>query len=156
MKKLLLLPLMLFILAAPTAAQETPIDKMFRVMSMEEQMAGGFEAVLPLINQLTVKFNLNSEGKKELEEVLRTWFNDDIDRLKIITEMKKLYSQSFTDNEITKITNFYQTPVGKKYLTKSAQLMKTAASIGMQESQAKQPQLMKRLKHFLESHRTQQ
>jgi len=133
MNKFLILPLMVFTLSVPTMAQETPVDEMFRVMSMDKQMAGGFEAMLPMIDQMGVKFKLNNEGKEELKEIFRTWFNEDIDRSKIMSEIKKLYSQSFTDDEISKITKFYQTPVGKKFLEKSAQLMKFGAQIGMKE-----------------------
>jgi len=143
---------MVFTLSVPTMAQETPVDEMFRVMSMDKQMAGGFEAMLPMIDQMGVKFKLNNEGKEELKEIFRTWFNEDIDRSKIMSEIKKLYSQSFTDDEISKITKFYQTPVGKKFLEKSAQLMKFGAQIGMKEAESKQAKLMERVKPFLEKH----
>jgi len=150
--KILTLPLMLFTLAAPVMAQEKPIDEMFRVLSMDKQMEGGFEAMLPVIDQMAANFKLNAEGKNELKEVFRTWFNEDIDRAKIMSEIKKLYSDSFTDDEISKVTAFYQTPVGKKFLEKSTTLMQAGAQIGMQEAQSKQAQLMKRVKPLLEKH----
>jgi len=143
---------MVFTFAAPTLAQETPIDEMFRVMSMDKQMAGGFEAMMPMIDQIAVKSKLDNEGKEELKEIFRAWFNEDIDHPKIMSEVKKLYSQSFTDDEISKITKFYQTPVGKKFLEKSAKLMQFGAQIGMQEAQSKQTHLMDRINPFLEKH----
>jgi hypothetical protein len=141
---------MVFTLSAPTMAQETPVDEMFRVMSMDKQITGGFEAMLPVIDQMTAQFKLDGQGKEELREIFRTWFNEDIDRKKIIHEVKKLYSQSFTNDDIREITKFYQTPVGKKFLEKSAQLMQSGAQIGMQEAQTKQVKLMERVKPFLE------
>ena len=143
---------MFFTLSTPTMAQETPVDEMFRVMSMDKQMTGGFEAMLPVIDQMSAQFKLNNEGKEELKGIFRAWFNEDIDRSKIINEVKKLYSQSFTDDEISKVTEFYQTPTGKKFLEKSAQLMQLGAQIGMQEAQSKQVKLMERVKPFLEKH----
>jgi hypothetical protein len=143
---------MFFTLSTSTMAQERPVDEMFKVMSMDKQMAGGFEAMLPVIDQMTVKFKLDSEGKEELKGIFRSWFNEDIDRSKISNEMKKLYSQAFTDDEINQITKFYQTAVGKKFLEKSAELMKLGAQIGMEEAQTKQVNLMNRVKPFLEKH----
>ncbi len=64
MKKFIILPLMVFTLAAPTLAEEAPVDKMFRVMDMDKQVEGGFEAMLPMIDQMSDKFKLNHEGKE--------------------------------------------------------------------------------------------
>ncbi len=133
-------------------AQETPVDEMFRVISMEKQMSGGFEAMMPMIDQMAVNFKLNNEGKEELKGIFRSWFNEDIDRAKMMSEMKKLYSQTFTDDEINKIIEFYQTPVGAKFLEKSPKLMQIGAQIGMEEAKSKQIKLMERIKPFLEKH----
>lgn len=143
---------MVFTLAAPIMAQETPIDVMFRAMSMDKQFAGGFEAMMPMIDQMAVRFKLDNDGKKELKMIFRAWFNEDIEHSKVMNEMKKLYSQSFTDEEISQVTTFYQTSVGKKFLEKSIQLMKVGAQIGMQEAQSKQAKLVERVKPFLEKH----
>ncbi|MGJ8679425.1 DUF2059 domain-containing protein [Paraglaciecola sp.] len=152
MKKVLLVPLMFFTLSAPTLANESPIDKLFKVMSMEKQMEGGFEAMLPMIEQMTAKLKLDGAAKEELKGIFRAWFTEDLDRSKITNEIKKHYSESFSDEEITEITKFYQTPVGQKFLEKSTQLMKLGAQIGMQEAQAKQAQLMQRLSPFMMKH----
>jgi hypothetical protein len=152
MKKILVIPLIAFILTAPTMAQETPVDKMFRVMAMDKQFAGGFEAMMPMIDQMSVRFKLNSEAKEELKDIFRSWFNEDINRDKLMKEMKERYSQSFTQNEISEITKFYQTTVGKKFLEKSVQLMKISAQAGMKEAQSKQSLLRERIKPFLEKH----
>ena len=143
---------MFFTLSTFTMAQESPVDEMFRVMSMDKQITGGFEAMLPVIDQMTAQFKLDAQGKEELRGIFRIWFNEDIDRKKMISEVKKLYSQTFSDDEIREITKFYQTQVGKKFLEKSAQLMQISAQIGMQEAQSKQVKLMERVKPFLERH----
>jgi hypothetical protein len=133
-------------------AQESPVDEMFRVMSIDKQLTGGFEAMMPVIDQMTSQFKLDSEGKEELRGIFRKWFNEDIDREKIIREVKKLYSQTFTKDELRQVTKFYQSSVGKKFLEKSALLMQTGAQIGMEEAQTKQVKLMERVKPFLEKH----
>ncbi|MCL1046087.1 DUF2059 domain-containing protein [Shewanella electrodiphila] len=155
MKKVLILPLLFMTFSAPVMAEEAAIDKMFKVMNMDTQMNGGFEAMLPVIDQMSAQFQLNEAGKAELKQIFRTWFNEDIDRAKIINEIKALYSESFTDDELKAVTEFYQTPVGQKFLEKSPQLMQSGAQIGMQEAQSKQTQLMERVQPFLEKHGVQ-
>jgi len=133
-------------------AQEKPIDEMFRIMSIDKQMEGGFEAMLPMIDQMTAQFKLDDEGKKELIGIFRAWFNEDIDRSKIISEIKKQYLQVFTDAEIKEVIKFYQTPTGKKFTEQSPELMKLGAQVGMQEAQLKQVKLLERFKPFFEKH----
>lgn len=135
-----------------TFAYSEPVDEMFEVMNMEEQMSGGAEAMLPLVDQMAARFNLDNKGKEELKDIFRTWFNEDIDRAKIIGEMKKVYKGAFTNSEMIKLTEFYQTPAGRKFLQKAPELMKIAAQLGMDEAAVKQPELMARIKLFLERH----
>ncbi|MFB2636996.1 DUF2059 domain-containing protein [Shewanella bicestrii] len=152
MKKFQLLPLLLFILSTPIVAQESPIDEMFRVMSIDKQMAGGFEAMLPVVDQIANNYNLDNKAREELKGIYRAWFNEDIDRPRVINELKKLYSKDFTNEEIITITEFYQTPTGKKLLEKTPQLMQTGAKIAMQEAQEKQTKLIERIRPFLAKH----
>ena len=128
------------------------VDKMFRVMEMDKQLTGGFEAMLPVVDQMAAKFKLDAAAKGELTDIYRTWFNDDIDRAAVMRKIKDIYATSFTEKELQEVTQFYQTPVGKKFLKKSPELMRLGAQIGMQEAQSKQAQLIKRLKPFFEKH----
>ncbi|MDI5847985.1 DUF2059 domain-containing protein, partial [Shewanella xiamenensis] len=84
--------------------------------------------------------------------IYRAWFNEDVDRPRVINELKKQYSEAFTNEEIIKITQFYQTSTGKKLLEKTPQLMQTGAQIAMQEAQAKQSKLIERIRPFLAKH----
>lgn len=152
MKKFFVVPALILTFSTATFAQDKPIDEMFKVMSMEKQVEGGFEAMLPTIDQMAAQFNLNNESKEELKNTFREWFHKDLDHSKMMSELKRLYSQTFTNEEIAKITKFYQTPVGKKFLEQSPQLMKLGAQIGMQEAQSKQFKLMERVNAFMEKH----
>jgi uncharacterized protein len=60
--------------------------------------------------------------------------------------------QAFTDDEIRTISDFYQTPVGAKFLEKSAQLMQLGVQIGTKEAQSKQAKLIERIKPFMKKH----
>jgi len=153
MKKLILVTILFFTTSTPSIANEEPIDEMFRIMSMETQLTGGFEAMLPLIDQMSNRFKLDKEAKEELKEIFRTWFQEDIDQDKMLSEFKSLYKATFTDTEIVQITDFYKTPVGQKLVKQSPELVKIAAKMGMQEAQSKQSLLQERIKPFLKKHK---
>ncbi|QBG34655.1 DUF2059 domain-containing protein [Litorilituus sediminis] len=155
MKKLILIPAIFSALALNVVAKEQPVDELFKVMSIETQLASGFEAMLPMIEQIAADLKLDNEGKAELIDIFRTWFREDIDRDKIYQQMKQLYVQAFSDDEIREITAFYQTAIGKKFIEVLPNLMKDGAQIGMQEAQVKQAKLMARLKPFLEKHKAE-
>ena len=153
MKNRLILPLLFCAFSSSAMAQTTAIDEMFEVMSMEKQMAGGFEAMLPLIDKLSAQLKLDDKGEQELKGIFRTWYNEDIDRSKMMSDIKKVYVGVFTENEIREIIKFYQTPTGQKFLEKSPEMMKLTAQIGMQEGQSKQFKLTERLQPFFEKHK---
>ena len=151
-KKIVILTATLLTLSLPTLAQESPVEEMFRVMEIDKQMSGGFEAMMPIHNQMANHYNLDAAQRDELKEVFRSWFNNDLDREKIKNEIKVLYTQAFTNEEIIEVTNFYKTRVGQKFLAKNAELMQLTAQIGMQEGKAKEMLLMKRMDSFFEKH----
>lgn len=145
------------LIASPTNANEGPeyIVKLFEVMGIDEQINGGFEAMLPAIDQLAAQFQLDATDKEELKEIYRDWFYNDIDRVKMREQMTVLYAQFYSEDEINNLTAFYETPTGQKLLSTSAELMKLSAQIGMQEAQLKQNQLLQRLQPFIEKHQAQ-
>lgn len=155
MKKFLVVPLMALAMSTSVVAEETAIDEMFRVMEMDKQMSGGFEAMLPVLDQMSARMQLNAQEKEELKSIFRTWFDKDIDRDMLIKQFKGLYLEHFTEAEIKEVTRFYQTPVGQKFLAKSHQLMQIAAQISMQEAQSKQGLLMERVKVLMEKRKAQ-
>jgi len=123
---------------------------MFQITGMDKQMTGGFEAMLPVVNQLSAQLQLNSEEAEELKTIYRDWFEHDVDRQLIIDKIIELYDEAFTIEEIQILTDFYKTPTGQKFIKQSPELMKAAAEVGMQEAQNKQCKLMERLQSFIE------
>lgn len=134
-------------------AQEQAIDKMFKAINIEKHMNSGFEAMLPVAEQMAARYKLNEQEKAELLDIYRSWFEKDIDRTKMMNQIKQLYSETFSEFEIDQITKFYQSKVGQKFLAKSPELMRLGAQIGMAEAQSKQQFLRMRLQSFLEKHK---
>ncbi|CAK3801733.1 MULTISPECIES: DUF2059 domain-containing protein [Vibrio] len=127
-------------------------QELLTVMEVDKQMLGGFEAMLPIVNQLADKLKLNAQETEELKGIYRDWFDNDIDRVKMRTEIANLYSKQFTMSEMKQIIEFYGTPIGKKLIQQSPELAKLGAQIGMAEAQNKQHLLVEKLTPFMEEH----
>lgn len=128
------------------------IQEMFRLMGVDKQMTGGFEAMLPIVDQLAARLLLNETEKEELKTIYRDWWEKDIDRKAIKEKMVELYDKTFTTEEIKELNKFYRSPIAQKFLEKSPELMKLGAEIGMKEAKFKQAKLLERLQPFLEKH----
>ena len=159
MKSLLTLFTILFstVLFATEIPEEksTALNELFKVMGIEEQMLGGFEAMLPVVDQLAAQLQLNADEKEELKNVYRDWFVQDIDREAILSQILALYADTFTLEDIQTLQEFHLSPIGQKFLKESPELMKKSAQIGMTEAQKAQGKLMERLGPFMEKHSPQ-
>ncbi len=152
MKKMMLVPIVFLTLSSPLMAKEEPVDKLFRVVPIDQHLSSGFDAMLPVIDGMAHQFRLNSQAKEELRQIFLSWFTDDIDRSKIAAGIKDQYKKAFTDAELTQITEFYETPAGRKFLEKAPVLMSMGVQLGMEEAQSKQDKLKARLEPFLKKH----
>jgi hypothetical protein len=56
-------------------------------------------------------------------------------------DMAKIYTQEFTEEELTQLGAFYETSLGKKSLEKLPQLMAKGAGLGQQRVQEHMPEL---------------
>ena len=119
-------------------------------------MVGGFEAMLPIVNQLSAKLQLDRAETEELKNIYRDWFDNDFDKFYISTQIADVYADTFTHDEIKSMVEFYQTPVGQKLVEKSPELAKISARFGMEEAQRKQKELLERLGPFIEKHSPEQ
>jgi len=157
MKKLLypMILILCFIISAlhaDSAKTNASVEKMFSVMGIDRQLSGGFEAMLPVIEQLGLQFKLDKNAKEELKNIYRVWFEEDIDREAMKNGLIEIYTEAFNEKEINELIVFYQSPVGQKFLKKSPELMKLGAQVGLRESQSKQQKLIERLQPFLDKH----
>jgi len=144
----------LFALSSISATAQG-VDKLIDIMDIENQMIGGFEAMLPVVNQLSAQLSLDEQERNELLDIYRDWFENDIDRAKLTEEISKLYSQTFSAAEIQELIIFYSSPVGKKLVRETPALSQKSAELGMTEAQSKQPQLLEKLNPFIEEHSPQ-
>jgi len=123
---------------------------MFQLVGIERQMGGGFEAMLPIIDQMSSGLQLDAKEKEQLKNIYRDWFENDLDRKAMKEGMVKIYAEAFTAEEVNGLNKFYSSPIGRKFLEKTPELMRLGAQIGMEEAQKKQGKLMERLQPFFD------
>jgi hypothetical protein len=154
LKKLIILLAMCSIsLAYASASEEVEVaEELLTVMDTEKQMLGGFEAMLPIVNQVASNLALDAIETEELKSIYRDWFENDIDRSKMRREIAELYASKFTIAEMKEIIAFYGTEIGKKFIQISPELAKAGAQIGMREAQDKQALLVEKVTPFIEKH----
>ncbi len=140
---------------ASSEADIATAERLMHVMKVDNQMLGGFEAILPIVNQMAAQLNLSKAQTDELKDIYRAWFNNDIDRNAIKTQIATLYANTFSKNEMEDIIDFFETPTGQKLITKTPEITRLGAEIGMTAAQNSQQQLMDRLQPFLEKHGAQ-
>lgn len=136
--------------AAP--ATKASVEKMFDIMGVSVQMKGGFESMMPVIDQQAAQLQLSSAETEQLRNIYREWFEVDLDHEVITRNFVDLYASRFTEEEVQELIEFYQSPVGQKYLKLAPQLMKAGAQIGMREAQSKEHLLLRRLEPFIKLH----
>lgn len=136
--------------AEPAAENTAAAQKLAEVMGLKEQMSGGVQSMMPMIDKIALQLQLDAAGKTELIDIYKKWFENDLDHQKLLNELTKLYAETFTVQELDGLREFYLTPLGKKALKETPKVMQKGAQALMQEATAKQPLLMTKLNAFVE------
>ena len=85
-----------------------------------------------------------------IRDSYKTWFTEDLDHKSLSEDIVKLYAETFTVDELKKLTAFYKTAIGVKALKAFPKLMAEGANLGAIEGQKKQDKLLERLKPLIE------
>jgi len=140
--KATLFPLMLLFLPIALAAAEPPAPDAAHEQAARElfDLVGGKDlartASLAMLNQLKANPEL-----APYEDVFKTWLDKVWTESDMGQEFVRLYTASFTEDELKQVIAFYKTPVGQKALQKMPELMQQGMAYGQQEAQAHLPEL---------------
>jgi hypothetical protein len=122
------------------------------IMGLNRQLESGFNAMMPMIGNLSRQLKLNEADQTELVGLYRSWFTEDIDQAKLKETIIKLYAEMFTLEELTGLTDFYKSPLGQKTLGTLPELTRRSSLAGMEGAKAAQQKLQERLRPFIEKH----
>ena len=101
------------------------LKKMFEVSGTQESFKASIKQMFVMFKQqnANVPDSLWAEFQNEF---LKTSIDD------IVTMLSPVYQKYLTQNDLEKIINFYQTPVGKKYAENTPLLMRESMQVGQQ------------------------
>ena len=112
------------------------VDKLFKLTQMEKKIDESVESVLQL------QLRQNPQLEKHSKE-MRNFFTKYIgwDALKV--DLAAMYMETFTEDELKAINNFYITPAGQKVINSLPQLVQKRNQLSMQRLQQNIGELQK-------------
>ncbi|EMI21809.1 hypothetical protein RMSM_01264 [Rhodopirellula maiorica SM1] len=129
--------------AAEAPAEEAEVEKDSHTLAVE--------ALLDSMNmkqttQQTVDQMLQMQIQQQpqmaaFQDVMKAFLHKHLSFESLKPDLIKLYKSEFTESEIKALTEFYNTPVGKKAIEKLPTLSAAGAQIGMQRVQANMGEL---------------
>jgi hypothetical protein len=116
-------------------------EDMLAAMEMPSLMTNSINSVVKAQTA-----NMPTDKQEVFAEVMKTFLNKYLSWDSIKTDMAKIYATEFTEAEIKELSQFYQTPLGKKIVTKSPALMQKGMALGQQRVAAHQTELVEMFK----------
>ena len=125
-------------LALCSGAQAEPVYDLMNLVGSKDQ-----------INQLSGQMvNMMVSANPALapyEDVINQWSEKYFTWDAMKDDMAVIYKKYFSDEEIAKLIEFYETPVGKKSIEVMPQLFQEGSQVGMRIAQEHQAELMQML-----------
>ena len=117
--------------AAADDAKRAKIEELLKVMkteSMTEQMFGQMKGMMA--SQMKNATPENQKAGEELSNKILAMVQDRMSWTKMKPEYVRIYEETFSDEEISGMLAFYQTPVGQAMLEKMPTVMAKSMEIG--------------------------
>lgn len=131
MKKLLAVSLMT--LCMSTQAAE-PVYELMDLVGSKDQME-------QMSSQMVTMITSANPALAPHQDEIAAWTNKYFTWDAMKEDMAVIYRKYFTDDEIKKLIEFYQTPVGKKAIEVMPQLFQEGSQVGMKIAQEHQAEL---------------
>lgn len=116
----------------------TPVARLMKLLdiskSSKEQAKVAFAPSLEKFR----KQGISEAGIAEISAAADRFFSKVFEDPAMVTELEKIYSKVYTDQEIELLLAFYDTPVGRKSLTTMPQVMAECMQVGQKLSMKNQ------------------
>ena len=156
----LILPLLLCLLApalsrADDLSHRAMAGKLLDAINGPELIRSAFVAQCdPLLNTLKAQ-GVPAPAIEEMRAAMLEWFDQEIKWDELKPKVAELYVSQFSEQELTEIVAFYQTPTGRKTITALPELFQKGAMIGQQYVMTKQASLQLRLQQIAQKYQLQ-
>lgn len=153
----LLAPLAAHAQETTSSSKQAKVEELLQLTRMDHLMSQMIDQMTARMkasaDQQAATMNFTPEQKtiyddyqQKLNQLLASYLNWD----KMKPVMVQVYSDTYTDDELNGILNFYRSPAGQAMVAKSPQLMNKTMSAMMQQMGALQPQVQQLSKDFAE------
>lgn len=122
--------------AATDSATQKQVETLFRLTQMEKKIDESVESVLQL------QLRQNPQLSKHQSEV-KAFFEKHIGWNAMKGDITNMYMQTFSEDELKAINDFYITPAGQKVITALPQLVQQRNQLAMQRLQKNVGELKK-------------
>lgn len=142
---------------ATSSSKQAKVEELLQLTHMDHLMSQMIDQMTARMkasaDQQAATMNFTPEQKtiyddyqQKLNQLLASYLNWD----KMKPVMVQVYSDTYTDDELNGILNFYRSPAGQAMVAKSPQLMNKTMSAMMQQMSTLQPQVQQLSKEFAE------
>ena len=122
------------VLRADEASHRAAAESLLTLMDMDKMMSQSADQML----QIQIRQN---PSLAQYEPQMRTFLNKYLSWASMKDDMLNIYTSEFTEDELKQLTAFYQTPLGKKTVSKMPALMQKGAEISQKRLQEHLPEL---------------
>lgn len=141
---------------ADEVSKTAKIEEMFRVTKIDRLQDQMMEQVRGALGQMFDNPNVSAEVKasrKELEDEVWAIIKKRISFDKIKADFVRIYSETFTEEEVDSIVTFYKTPGGQAMLEKFPVLTRKGMEIGIAQMKDAGPEIQATVEKFVERHK---
>jgi len=123
--------------APASGTREAAARELYRTMGGLKSTAGGADAMLTAVR--------SNPQLARYEDVFRSWYEKTIAAADLEPNIVALYAEAFSGSELKELNAFYQTPVGRKALSRMPDVIRKAAELEVEAARANQPELERML-----------
>jgi len=123
--------------APASGTREAAARELYRTMGGLKSTAGGADAMLTAVR--------SNPQLARYEDVFRTWYEKTIAAADLEPKIVALYAEAFSESELKELNAFYQTPLGRKALSRMPDVIRKAAELEVEAARANQPELERML-----------
>lgn len=127
----------------PSASHVAAVKELFRVMDLAKVTDQSIDVML------TAQIEANPQ-LKQFEDVMRQFLAKYLSWENLETQMVQMYAEAFTEPEVRELIVFYQTPLGRKMVTRMPELMQKGAALGQSAVQDHLPELQEAIAKKME------
>jgi hypothetical protein len=141
---LLLIALPLSVVWAQEPAQSATAEKLLLLLNTDEMVDQIFEQMKQVLVKELPTMNLSQEQMPIMEKYLSKQFDliqSEMSWEKMKDDYISVYTSTFTEEELSELVKFYESPAGRKFSEKLPMLMQQSMAIGQKQMQKILPKL---------------